>query len=107
MNVLLLTARDPLEAADVAHPARLARQLVGEGHDVTLVLLEDAVTVARTGHAWSDALSAATEAGVRVLAEDEALARRAVDRLLAGVKPTAIGEVVDLLFTWSQRRAWL
>lgn len=107
MKILLLAARDPLEAADVAHPARLARQLTGAGHEVMLVLLEDAVTLARAGHAWSDALTSAQEAGVRILAEDEALSRRAVHRLVAGVKPLSLGEVVDALFGWSERQAWL
>lgn len=107
MRVLLLTARDPLEAVDVAHPARLARQLATAGDDVALVLMEDAVTLARDGHAWSDSLIVAHEAGVRVLAEGEALGRRAVHRLVQGVKPVALGEVVDLLMDWSERRAWL
>ncbi|MDP8929487.1 MAG: DsrE family protein [Actinomycetota bacterium] len=107
MRILLLTARDPLQAADVAHPARLARQLGAAGEEVVLVLLEDAVTLARAGHAWSDAISAAQEAGVRVVAEEEALARRAVNRLVAGVKPVAFGDVVNTMFDWSGRQAWL
>lgn len=107
MNVAILTARDPLQAADVAHPARLARQLAVRGDDVVLVLLEDATSIARAGHAWSDAVVAALEAGVTVLAEEEALARRAIERLLDGVKPVALGEIVDTLFDWSDRQAWL
>ncbi len=107
MKVLLLTARDPLQAADGAHPARLARQLSSNGDEVQLVLLEDAVTSARAGHAWSDAVAVALEAGVRVLAEEEALARRAIATLIDGVKPVALGEVVDALFEWAERTAWL
>lgn len=107
MNVLLMTARDPLQAADVAHPARLARQLSSDGEDVVLVLLEDAVSLARAGHAWSDSLIAALEAGVEVLVEEEAIARRAVHRLVGGVKRVPFGEVVDRLFGWAERPAWL
>jgi sulfur relay protein TusB/DsrH len=107
MNVLLLTARDPLQATDVAHPARLARQLAGEGDEVVLVLLEDAVTLARAGHVWSDALHAASEVGVRVLVEDEAASRRAVRELVEGAETVELGGVVDLLVGWSERQAWL
>jgi hypothetical protein len=106
VRFVLLTARDPLQAADVAHPARLARQLAGRGDEVTLVLLEDAVSLARSGHTWADALSAALGAGASVLAEEEALARRAVHRLVDGVKPVAFGAVVDELFA-ADRQAWL
>ena len=106
-RVLLLTARDPLAASDAAHPARLARQLAAAGHDVALVLLEDAVAAARTGHAWSDAVVAAQAAGVVVGAEGEALARRGVSRLVDGVKAHDMGAIVELLMNWSERRAWL
>lgn len=106
MKILLLTARDTLQAADVAHPVRLARQLTGD-NEVVLVLLEDAVTVARAGHAWSDTLAAAQEAGVRVYGEEEALARRAVHRLVEGVKPCDMGQVVEHLVDWADRQIWL
>lgn len=106
MRVTLLTARDPLQAADVAHPARLARQLAARGEEVTLVLLEDAVSLAREGHAWSDAVAAAIDAGAAVVAEEEALGRRATHRVVDGVKPVDLGAVVDEIFA-ADRQAWL
>lgn len=107
MNVLLLTARDPLSAEDAEAPATLAAELAGAGHEVALVLLEDAVGLARTGHRHGGALDAAADAGVRALAERDALARRGVARLREAVKPADFGEIVDLLMTWSDRQAWL
>lgn len=107
MRVLLLTARDPLEAGDGALPARLAARLAEEGHEVVLVLLEDAVALCRPAHRDAAGIAAALGAGVRVLAEEEALARRAVHLLVDGVKPAELGEVVDLLMGWSDRRAWI
>lgn len=106
-HVVVLTARDPLVAGDGPHPLRVAASLATDGHEVVLVLLEDAVAVARGGHRFADALGAASDAGVRVLAEEEALARRAVGPLAESVKPTQLGAVVDLLFDWSDRQAWL
>lgn len=107
MNTLVLTARDPLRAGDGAHPARAARDLAVDGHDVVLVLLEDAVVLARAGHREALVLEEAIHAGVQVLAEEDALARRAVARVGEGVKTTGMSEVVDLLFGWSARQAWL
>lgn len=105
--MVVLTARDPLVAGDGPHPLRVATSLAAGGHEVVLVLLEDAVAVARGGHRFANALEAASSAGVRVLAEEEALARRAIGPLVEGVKPTRLGAVVDLLFDWSERQAWL
>lgn len=107
MKVALLTARDPLQVADGGAPARIATDLAAGGHEVTLVLLEDAVAPAREGHRMAGALGAAVEAGVKVVAEEEALARRAVNRLGEGIKPTTFGEVVDLLMERTDRQAWL
>lgn len=107
MEIVLLTARDPLQAGDPGHPLHVAADLRAQGHDVTLVLLEDAVVVARAGHRLAADLDAAVAAGVRVLVEDEALARRVVGRLADGVKPADLGEVVDLVMVHSDRQAWL
>jgi len=107
VKVALLTARDPLQVADGTAPAQVAVDLADEGHEVTLVLLEDAVTPAREGHRLAGALAHAVRAGVRVVAEEEALARRAVNRLGEGIKPTTFGEVVDLLMQRTDRQAWL
>lgn len=107
MKVVLLTARDPLRVADGEAPVQVAIDLVAEGHEVTLVLLEDAVTLAREGHRLAGVLAAAVADGVRVLAEEESLSRRAVNRLGDGIKPTTFTEVVDLLMDRSDRQAWL
>lgn len=107
MRVVLLLARDPLQAGDGAAPVEVAAAVRSAGHDVTLVLLEDAVSLARAGHRHGDRLTAAVAAGVAVVAEEEALARRAVTRLAEQVKPTDFGSVVDLLMLHSDRQAWL
>lgn len=106
-RIVLLTARDPLRSADTTYPARVARELAAEGHEVTLVLLEDAVVLARRDHSGAEDLEAAIAEGVRVLAEDEALSRRAVGDVGEGLEPTRLAEVVDLLMTGTDRQAWL
>lgn len=107
MKILLVTARDPLGAGDGAVTVRQAAMLAGEGHEVIVALLEDAVVLARSGHAATGDLTAALAAGVQVLAEEEALARRAVHRLADGVKTAGFGEIADLVMDWAERRAWI
>jgi hypothetical protein len=104
MTTVLLTARDPLTAGDGAYPARAARGLARSGEPVTLVLLEDAVTLARLGHRDVEDLVGALDAGVEVLVEEDARRRRAVDPI-DGVKPTTFVEIVDRLI--ADRSAWL
>lgn len=106
-RVALLTARDPLTAGDGTHPIRVARSLAEDGDQVVLALLEDAVALARDGHRHAGDLTAAIDAGVQVLAEEEALSRRAIDEPREGVARTALDAVVDRLFDWSDRQAWL
>lgn len=107
MRILLITARDPLHAADGARPVRMATELAGQDHQVVLVLLEDAVALGRLDHRLAGHLRAALDAGVQIMAEEEALARRAVHRRGAEVKPADLGEVTDLIMDWAERCAWL
>lgn len=111
-TVVLLTARDPLSAGDGAHALRTARHLAGsQAHEVVLVLLEDAVGLARPGHRDAPELTAAREAGVRVLVEEDARARRAVSTGspgAEGIEPTSFAAVVDLIAAPQTRRTvWL
>lgn len=106
-RIVLLVARDPLRAADGADPAHMARSLAAEGHEVTLVLLEDAVAMARQAHRDAEVLQQAAAAGVRIVADEDAMSRRGVADRAAEVRPAGLGEVVDLLFDWSDRQAWL
>ncbi len=104
MTTLLLTARDPLAAADGAHPVRVAAALARDGEPVTLVLLEDAVALARIGHRDLEELVEALDAGAEVLVEEDALRRRAVTPI-DGLKSTTYDEVVDRFA--ADRSVWL
>lgn len=106
-RIVLVTARDPLRAADGTDPAHMARSLAGDGHEVVLVLLEDAVAMARRSHRDAPALAKAAAEGVRLIADEDALSRRAVADRGEDVEAAVLGEVVDLLFDWSDRQAWL
>lgn len=106
MRTLVLCARDPLRAADGAHALRLAADLAGQGHEVVLALLEDAVVAGRAGHSARALLDVAIDKGVRVVVEDEAVARRGLVPS-AGVEPASMGEVTELLLAWSERQAWV
>lgn len=106
MRALVMSARDPLRAADGAHALRLASELAGQGHEVVLALLEDAVVATRPGHDARIALDAALAKGVRIVVEDEAVARRGLQPA-DGVEPASMGEVTELLLAWSERQAWV
>lgn len=104
MTTLVLTARDPLGAGDGSYPLRTAAGMARAGEPVTLVLFEDAVTLTRPGHRDIEDLVDALDAGVEVLVEQDAVARRAVAPL-DGIKDTTFDEVVDRLV--ADRSVWL
>jgi predicted peroxiredoxin len=95
---LLIESQDPFESRDVGYVSELAQSLVRDGAQVTLFLVGNGVLPARPG-AHSEALSALSRAGVRVLADDFSLRERGIrqERLCPGVAASAIDEVIDRL----------
>jgi predicted peroxiredoxin len=95
---LLIESRDPFDSNDVAAEYELAKALVKEGNEVTLLLVQNGVLPARPS-ARSAALADLGKAGVEVLADDFSLRERGIaqDRLAAGVKSSPIDVVVEAL----------
>lgn len=97
-DYLLIESRDPFASNDVVNYYDLAADLVTEGNEVVLFLVENGVLPARAG-AHSDHLSALVRSGVKVLADEFALCERgiAADRLREGVRASPIDEIIDEL----------
>lgn len=95
---LLIESRDPFETADVDYYYDLAKGLAGDGHQVTLFLVQNGVLPARPS-TKSARLTEVARAGVEVLADEFALRERgiAADRLAAGVAAAPLDVVVDQL----------
>ncbi len=97
-DYLLIGSRDPFESTEVTRLYALAENLVKNGGQVTLFLVQNGVLSARES-AQSAALSAVAGAGVEVLADEFSLHERGIspDRLIAGVSAAALDVVVDQL----------
>ena len=93
---LLIESRDPFESNDVGYYYELARGLVEAKNEVTLFLVQNGVLAARPS-AQVPALRALVKAGVKVLADDFALAERGIKKLADGVASAPIDVVVDHL----------
>ena len=93
---LLIESRDPFESNEVGYYYDLAKGLVDGGHQVTMLLVQNAVLAARPSKG-SAALSAIARAGVKVLADAFALAERGIKQLAEGVASAPIDVVVDHL----------
>src|SRR5437868_13694512 len=93
---LLIESRDPFESNEVGYYSDLAKGLVDGGHQVTMLLVQNAVLAARPSKG-SAALSAIARAGVKVLADAFALAERGIKQLAEGVASAPIDVVVDHL----------
>ena len=97
---LLIQSKSLWESGDLGHFYSLAQELGQAGNEVTFFLVQNGVMAARTGA--KDALFDKLAGGggkVRVLADDFSLRERGIERgaLKAGVEPSAIDEVVNLL----------
>jgi predicted peroxiredoxin len=95
---LLIESRDPFENNIVARQYDLAANLVKEGNDVTLFLVQNGVLPARPGK-HSPLLTNTARAGVEVLADEFSLRERgiAAGKLAEGVRAAPLSIVIDQL----------
>jgi predicted peroxiredoxin len=95
---LLIESRDPFDNNVVARQYDLAVNLVKEGNEVTLFLVQNGVLPARPG-AHSALLTGTARSGVEVLADDFSLRERGIadNRLVEGVKAAPLSVIVDQL----------
>ena len=97
-DYLLIGSRDPFESNDVTRLYALAENLVKNGSEVTLFLVQNGVFPARESEK-SAAISAVAETGVEVLADEFSLRERGIsgDQLVSGVSAANLEVVVDQL----------
>jgi sulfur relay (sulfurtransferase) complex TusBCD TusD component (DsrE family) len=95
---LLIASRDPYTHAGARRCYELASALAGDGHPVTLFLVQNGVLPARPSLAAGE-LSALSQRGVRVLADDFSLRERGIaeGRLAAGVASAPLDVVIEAL----------
>ena len=95
---LLIESRDPFENNIVARQYDLAVNLVKEGNQVTLFLVQNGVLPTRPG-ACSSLLTNTARAGVEVLADEFSLRERgiAASQLADGIKAAPLSIVIDHL----------
>lgn len=95
---LLIESRDPFENNVVARQYDLAVNLVKEGNEVTLFLVQNGVLPARPGNC-SSLLSNAALAGVQGLVDKFSLRERGVaaNKLAEVVKAAPLSVVIDQL----------
>jgi intracellular sulfur oxidation DsrE/DsrF family protein len=103
---LFIHSRDPSLASDGPGQLDLAAELAGQGHEVTVLLVHNAVMPARMG-AKADGLAGLAASGVEVLADAFALAERGIspDRLAHGVRAVPLDVAVDRLAA-GRRAIW-
>jgi sulfur relay (sulfurtransferase) complex TusBCD TusD component (DsrE family) len=95
---LLIASRDPYTHVSAQRCFELASTLAGEGHQVTLFLIQNGVFPARPG-SGSSRLTELARRGIRVLADDFSLRERGIPEsgLAAGVAPASIEVVIEAL----------
>jgi sulfur relay (sulfurtransferase) complex TusBCD TusD component (DsrE family) len=96
-HYFLIASRDPYTHAAARRCYDLATELAGEGHRVTVFLVQNGVLPARPGA--SGDLDALARGGVRVLADEFSLRERGIEpgRLAAGVAPAPLDAVIEAL----------
>lgn len=106
---VLIETRDPFEQRDVIEYFwPMAGNLVKEGHEVTLFLVQNGVLPARQRNAHGGKLAELASGGVRVLADDFSLRERGIgaEAIVAGIAVAGIDALVDLIVEPGTRALW-
>jgi sulfur relay (sulfurtransferase) complex TusBCD TusD component (DsrE family) len=92
----LIASRDPFESKESAHYFDLAGDLMKQGNEVTLFLVQNGVLAARKSSV-SGTVTGLADQGVTVLADSFSLRERGIpgDRLTDKVQPSELDVVVD------------
>ena len=95
---LLIASRDPYDGQDVNHYYVLAANLVKEGNQITVFLLQNGVFPARSSK-YSPLLTQISKAGAAIYADDFSLRERgiAANQLIDGVEVASLEMVIDQL----------
>jgi hypothetical protein len=106
-HYVFIESRDPFDSADTGFVADTAAALRRRGRPVTVFLVQNGVLGSRAA-AHGSHVPRLTEAGATVLADDFSLRERgiAVGELTDGVRPSAIGTLVDLLVQPGTKAVW-
>ena len=104
---LLIESRDPFENNIAARQYDLAVNLVKEGNQVTLFLVQNGVLPARPGN-LSSLLTNAAKAGVEVLADDFSLRERGIrgEEINRAIRESSIDNLVDMLVQDNTKAIW-
>lgn len=104
---LLIESRDPFETSEVANDYQLAADLVQQGNDTTLFLVQNGVFPARKG-ARSNEFQALIENGVTIVCDEFSLRERGIysNALAKGVNIGPLDIVVEHLAKGS-KTIWL
>ena len=107
-HYVLIESRDPFDSRDSEQLYDVAKDLKGRGHDVTFFLIQNGVLPARQGSAYARRLSDLTASKVRVLADVFSLKERGLQReeMLAEVKDSDVGHLVDMLMRDGTKAVW-
>jgi len=92
---LLIESQDSFDSNET-HFSTLALNLVAEGNEVLVFLVQNGVLPARVG-SHSKSMAGLVEANVKVLADEFSLKERGITAVLPGVAPAKLDIVIDQL----------
>lgn len=104
---VFIESRDPFDSPDTWFVADTASALRARGRAVTVFLVQNGVLATRARLRASH-LPRLAESGVTVLADDFSLRERGIEaiELSAGVRPTSIETLVDLVIRPDTKTLW-
>ena len=109
VRYLLIESRDPFEYADTDYMYQVAEQLVDNGNDVTLFLIQNGVFVTRRSSKNNPMdILLSRQGNIRIMADEFSLRERGIEvqHLVEGIQIARIDVLVDMLVDSKFKILW-
>ncbi len=109
VSYLLIESRDPFEYADTDYMYQIAEQLVDNGNDVTLFLIQNGVFVTRRSSKNNPMDTLLSRQGnIKIMAEEFSLRERGIEvqHLVDGIQIAGIDFLIDMLVDSKFKVLW-
>ena len=105
---VIIESRDPFESPDVGQMYALAKDLSGEGNEVTVFLIQNGALATRSGAKVPGLADLLNKPNIKVLVDDYSLGERGIleTELSSGINVASMDQLIDSIVNEGPKVVW-